>query len=312
MDWKEQLAAFEADPSVENAAALDSLGWLAAPGEDADAYLKRIREEVRKIDAFREALAREKVLEPYEGLVVDSGSEISPEILAEAAETTRAAYGFEIGWVPGFFPVRGLGLLWGGCSIGSEEDVPPLFIIRRSFEKKRHFFIYSREELTSHELCHAARAPLNDLPYEEHFAYAISHSALRRYTGNCFKSERDALFFLLPVFLLLVVQILRTFYHPGIPAWPFWVLAFVWPAWLLLANARARKRYFRAEEALRPYTDRPQAVLFRCVTAEIEALADAASDPEAVRKFLEEKKSSDLRWQIIYHRFMNKEKSENG
>ena len=32
MDWKEQLEAFGRDPSAENAAALDSLGWLAAPG----------------------------------------------------------------------------------------------------------------------------------------------------------------------------------------------------------------------------------------------------------------------------------------
>ena len=81
----------------------------------------------------------------------------------------------------------------------------------------------------------------------------------------------------------------------------------MWPVWLLIANAKARKRYFRAESALRPYTDRPQAVLFRCVSDEINAFADAADDPDAVRKMLEDKKDSDLRWKIIYHRFMNKE-----
>lgn len=307
MDWQKLLADFQRAPAVESAAELDSLGFLAAPGEDEAAYAARLKTEEEKIVRFRTQLQREKVLEPYQGLIVDSHSEIPPEILDEAAETTRNAYGFEIRWVPGFFPVRGLGLLWGGCSIGSYEDIPALFIIRRSFEKKRRFFIYSREELTSHELCHVARSPLNDMPYEEHFAYAISHSALRRYSGNCFKSEKDALFFLLPVFLLLAVQILRTFYRPDIPALPFWILAFVWPVWLLIANAKARKRYFRAESALRPYTDRPQAVLFRCVSDEINAFADAADDPEAVRKMLEDKKNSDLRWKIIYHRFMNKE-----
>ena len=307
MDWQKLLADFQRNPAAATAAELDSLGFLAAPGEDEAAYAARLKTEEGKICAFRTQLQREKVLEPYQGLIVDSHSEIPAEILDEAAETTRNAYGFEIRWVPGFFPVKGLGLLWGGCSIGSYEDIPALFIIRRSFEKKRRFFIYSREELTSHELCHVARSPLNDMPYEEHFAYAISHSALRRYSGNCFKSEKDALFFLLPVFLLLAVQILRTFYRPDIPALPFWILAFVWPVWLLIANARARKRYFRAESALRPYTDRPQAVLFRCVSDEINAFADAADDPEAVRKMLEAKKDSDLRWKIIYHRFMNKE-----
>ena len=312
MDWKELLAAFGQSPDLETAAALDSQGFLAAPGEDESAYARRLLGEELKIRRFKEQLQREKVLEPYEGLIVDCHSEIPPEILDDAAETTRQAYGFEIRWVPGFFPVKGLGLLWGGCSISSWEDIPTLFIIRRSFEKKRRFFIYSREELTSHELCHVARSALNDMEYEEHFAYAISHSALRRYSGNCFKSEKDALFFLLPVFLLLAVQILRTFYRPDIPALPFWILAFVWPVWLLIVNAQARKRYFRAENALRPYTDRPQAVLFRCIASEINAFAEAADDPAAVRSILEQKKNSDLRWKIIYHRFMNKEKKENG
>jgi len=311
MEWQKLLNEFRHGRSLEIAAALDSQGFLAAPGEDEAAYAARLGSEEAKIRNFREQLNREKVLEPYQGLVVDSHSEISPEILQEAAEITRNAYGFEIGWVPGFFPVKGLGLLWGGCSIGSYEDLPALFIIRRSFERKKHFFIYSREELTSHELCHVARSPVNDPVYEEHFAYAISRSALRRYSGNCFKSEKDALFFLLPVFLLLAVQILRTFYRPDIPAWPFWILAFVWPVWLLLANSRARKRYFRAEDALRPYSAMPQAVLFRCNAAEIDAFADAADDPESVRKLLESKKNSDLRWKIIYHRFMNKENTQN-
>ena len=312
MDWNELISAYQRDPGVEKAAELDSQGFLAAPGEDESAFAERLKAEELKIRRFKEQLQREKVLEPYQGLIVDSHSEIPPEILDEAGETTRKAYGFEIHWVPGFFPVKGLGLLWGGCSIGSWEDIPALFIIRRSFEKKRRFFIYSREELTSHELCHVARSPLEDMEYEEHFAYAISHSALRRYSGNCFKSEKDALFFLLPVFLLLAVQILRTFYRPDIPALPFWILAFVWPVWLLIANAKARRRYFRAEKALRPYTGQPQAVLFRCEAAEINKFADAADDPAAVRKILEEKKNSDLRWKIIYHRFINKENNENG
>lgn len=299
-------------PSVELAAELDSQGWLAAPGEDLTAYAERLEQEQRKIKDFNEQLDREKVLEPYTGLVVDASSRIPQEILAEAAETTRAAYGFDIRWVPGFFPVHGLGLLWGGCSISSDEDIPALFIIRRSFAKNKRWFIYSRSELTSHELCHVARAPLNDMEYEEHFAYAISGSPLRRYSGNCFKSEKDALLFLLPVFLLLAVQLLRVSLWPMIPAWPFWILIFVWPVWLLILNAASRKRYFRAENALKSYTDRPGAVLFRCTAAEINRLAEIADQPEEVRNFLNEKKDSDLRWQIIYHRFMNKKEDTNG
>ncbi len=309
MSLLEQIEQLKQTSSVETAALLDSQGFLAAPGESAEAYSERIRKEEEKILAFREKLSREKVMEPYKGLVIDAYSEISSEILEEAAETTRKAYGFEVKWVPGFFPVQGLGVLWGGCSIGGFEEIPTLFLIRKNFQHKKRYFIYSREELTSHELCHVARSPLNDIPYEEHFAYAISHSALRRYSGNCFKSEKDALLFILPMFLLLAIQIGRTIYWPGIPVWPFWILAFVWPIFLIVSNQFARRRYFRAEKALGPYTDMPGAVLFRCVSKEIDELAELSDRPEAVRSWLDGKKDGELRWKIIFHRFLNKKEA---
>lgn len=308
MSLQEQLEQFRQDPTPAKAADLDSRGFLAAPGENLPEYLKRISDEEKNIRDFMEQLKREKVLEPYAGLVVDAYSVIPQEILQNAAEVTRKAYGFEIDWVPGFFPVKGLGLLWGGCAIGAYENIPQLFIIRRSFAKKKRYFIYSREELTSHELCHIARTPLNDMEYEEHFAYAISSSALRRYSGNCFKSEKDALLFLLPVFALFFIQLGHAGgYFPYLPSWPFWILIFVWPLWLLWNNRKARQKYFRAESALRDWTDHPGAVLFRCTGKEINALAEIADNPAKVRDFIEQKKESDLRWQIIMLRFMNKE-----
>ena len=234
--------------------------------------------------------------------------EIPDAILEEAAETTRKAYGFAVKWVPGFFPKHGLGILWGGCSISSYEDQPTLFIIRRSFRDRKKFFIYGREELTAHELCHVARTPIQDHEYEEHFAYAISHSPLRRYTGNCFKSEKDAILFILPVFLLLLVQIGRVTYWPMIPAWPFWILAFVWPVFLTVCNIFARRRYFRAENALRSLgVEMPQAVLFRCTADEINTFASLADTPEQLKKYFQEKQECDLRWKVITKRFIRKE-----
>lgn len=303
--WRDELRAFQEHPGVDTAAALDARGWLAAPGEDLNAFGARLNAEERKIRAFQEQLEREKIMEPYQGLVIDAAAKISPEILDEGAEITRNAYGFAISFVPGFFPVKGLGLLWGGCTISATEDLPAFFILRRAFAKKSRFLIYSRKELVAHELCHAARAPLSDAAYEEHFAYALSSSALRRYTGNCFKSEQDVLLFLLPCFLLLVVQLLRSAWYPALPVWPFWILIFIWPAWLLAVNAAARKRCARAEAALRPHTNRPGAVLFRCTAAEIDALARIADEPGAVTEFLTGKKETDLRWRIIRSRFIN-------
>ena len=173
---------------------------------------------------------------------------------------------------------------------------------------RKKFFIYGREELTAHELCHVARTPIQDHEYEEHFAYAISHSPLRRYTGNCFKSEKDAILFILPVFLLLLVQIGRVTYWPMIPAWPFWILAFVWPVFLTVCNIFARRRYFRAENALRSLgVEMPQAVLFRCTADEINTFASLADTPEQLKKYFQEKQECDLRWKVITKRFIRKE-----
>ena len=305
---REEIASLKETPNPAILADLDAQGLLLAPGESAQEYADRLLEEEERIEQLRTKLAEEKELEPYTGLTIRSGMEIPDEILEEAAETTRAAYGFAVKWVPGFFPTHGLGILWGGCSISSYEDLPTLFIIRKSFKNKKKFFIYGREELTAHELCHVARSPIQDREYEEHFAYAISHSPLRRYSGNCFKSEKDAILFILPVFLLLVIQIGRVTCWPMIPAWPFWILAFVWPVFLTVCNIFARRRYFRAENALRSLgVEMPQAVLFRCTADEINTFASLADTPEQLKKYFQEKQECDLRWKVITKRFIRKE-----
>lgn len=305
---QEQIQAFRKDPTLEKASLLDKRGFLAEAGEDLASYVERVSLSEQRIRVFMETLKREKVMEPYCGLLISHDGVIDSSVLASAAPVTEKAYGFSIDWVPGFFPEKGLGLLWGGCSIDAYEEVPPLFLIRKSFRKKKRFFIYSRDELTSHELCHVARNPMKDRFYEEHFAYAISKSAFRRYTGNCFKTEKDALFFLLPVFLMLLFRIAQAGgYLTKFPVWPLWVLVVIWPAWLLWNNYRSRKNYFRAEKALRMFSDQPQAVLFRCTTEEILALAHIYQDSVSVKEFLNTKKDSDLRWQIIFRRFIKEE-----
>lgn len=295
------------DELMELLVKLDASGLLIAPGETKEEFGKRLEEEGEKIALLKKNLAENDSGEPLIGLTLSRDLEIPEEILEEGAETTRKYYDFAVKWVPGYYPLRGLGALWGGCSISSSYDTPTLFVIRKSFMKKKKFFVYEREELISHELCHVARVPMEDSKYEEFFAYAHSRSALRRYTGNCFKSEKDAIFFILPIFFLLFVQISRVSYLPDLPAWPFWILAFVWPVFLLFCNMRERKRIFGAKALLeKSGSVKAESVLFRCNKEEIESLASIAfsSDPlEKCKAFLEEKKHSDLRWKVIRKRF---------
>lgn len=304
------LASLPENEQINALCQLDEAGLLLAPGENISDYVKRLTLERNNIDKLDQLLAENGEAEPLIGLKLSENARIPAEIMEEGFMETQKHYGFAANWVPGFFPVSGLGALWGGCSISSTEDTPTLFLIRNSFKNKEKYFIYSRKELISHELCHAVRVPIGDMRYEEHFAYALSHSALRRYTGNCFKSEKDAIFFLLPIFFLLLIQIMRISYTPDLPAWPFWILAFVWPIFLIFINMRERKLYFKAEKALKENgIKNPSAILFRCQTSEIEGFARCGSKEE-IRNVLMEKEKEDLRWKVITNRFIREGKDE--
>ncbi len=289
-------------------AELDSRGFLLKPDENAETFVERIRAMHSRFLDFLEKTAGGTPYEIYQNIFISEQERISDEIIEEASRTTEALYGFSVQWVPGYFVSRGLGWLWGGCALSDDEpDTVPVFIIRKRFQTVRKWFVYTRDELLSHELCHAARAPLHDRALEEHFAYAGSYSRLRRYMGNCFQTDRDAIFFLLPVLLLLLVQVLINVFYVPLPSWPFWILAFAWPVYLLIRNARQRKRYFAAEEKVRKCGfPNPGAFLFRCTSPEIESIA--AKTPGELEQFIKEKAASELRMRIMVKRF---QKGEN-
>jgi len=292
-------------------ARLDSLGFLMTSGETADSFVNRIRAMHLRALAFQEKTADGKPYEVYRNIVLEESERIPDEIIDEAALTTERLYAFSIRWVPGYFLSKGLGYLWGGCALSDEEpDSVPVFIIRAAFKTARKWFVYTRDELLSHELCHAARAPLKDRVFEEHFAYAGATSRLRRYMGNCFQTDRDAVFFLFPILLLLAVQILVNLAGMAIPVWPFWILAFAYPVYLFCRNAKQRRLYFGAESRLRALGfGNPGAVLFRCSTAEIEKIAH--STMTEVRTWMNSLAGQEIRMKIILKRFLKGE-TENG
>lgn len=303
---EDELLNRAAQGDISALAALDAQGFLLKPGEAADAFVGRIRAMHARFRTLDERMTADGSCEVFPGIVIQESARIPDEIMDEASQETESRYGFAIRWAPGYFPSGGLGFLWGGCALSDDEpDCVPVFLIRGSFRESKRFFIYSRDELLSHELCHTARAPLSDRIFEEHFAYAGSHSALRRYMGNCFQSDYDALFFLLPILLLLGIQIaVYAFDWHQIPAYPFWIFALAWPAYLLIRNALQRKTYFRAERTLRECGfARPAAVLFRCTSDEIARFARlSASD---LKQTLDELAQTDLRMKITLYRFQN-------
>ena len=283
---------------------LDSHGLIAAPGETLESFATRIDELLRTRARFDLCSGRQADPAPLEdevGFKVGATEPIDAAIIAEAAEKTEKLFGFRADWVPAFFPARGLGLLWGGCTVITDSGFP-VFFLRRGFRTKPKWFIYRRDELLAHELCHAVRGCLEDETYEEHFAYMTSNSAFRRWTGNCFRRELDAIVFLIPVVLLLAVQFVVYSGLLNIPLWPFWIAAFAFPAFLIARNIPERRVFFRARAKLeRAGFANPDAALFRMTADEIRTLARTPDD--RIESFLEDKSAAELRWQILIQRF---------
>ena len=293
VDWDDPNTPYE----------LDSHGLLAAPGETLESFAARIDELLRtraRFDLCTDERGGSESLEAEIGFKVGAVEPIGTEIIAEAADKTEKLFGFRADWVPAFFPTRGLGLLWGGCTVITDSGFP-VFFLRRGF---RSWFIYRRDELLAHELCHAVRGCLEDEPYEEHFAYMTSDSAFRRWTGNCFRREWDAIAFLIPVVLLLVAQIVVYTGLLRLPIWPFWILAFAFPAFLIARNIPDRRTFFAARSKLEKNGfANPDAAVFRMTADEIRTLARTPDDE--IENYLENKANTELRWQILIHRFQH-------
>ncbi len=296
VDWDDPNTPYE----------LDSHGLIAAPGETLEAFAARIDELLRtraRFDLCTESQAGAESLEAEIGFKVGATEPIGAGIIAEAAEKTEKLFGFRADWVPAFFPTRGLGLLWGGCTVITDSGFP-VFFLRRGFRTKRKWFIYRRDELLAHELCHAVRGCLEDETYEEHFAYMTSDSAFRRWTGNCFRREWDAIAFLIPVVLMLAVQIIVYSGVLSLPLWPFWIAAFAFPAFLIARNIPERRTFFTARAKLeRRGFSNPDAALFRMTANEIRTLARTPDD--RIEAFLQERSGAELRWQILIQRFQH-------
>lgn len=296
VDWDNPDAPYE----------LDSHGLIAAPEETLEAFAARIDELLRtraRFDLCADDRSGAESLEAEIGFKVGTVEPIGTEIIAEAAEKTEKLFGFRADWVPAFFPTRGLGLLWGGCTVITDSGFP-VFFLRRGFRSKPKWFIYRRDELLAHELCHAVRGCLEDEPYEEHFAYMTSDSAFRRWTGNCFRREWDAIAFLIPVVLLLAVQVVVYTGLLNLPLLPFWILAFAFPAFLIVRNIPDRRMFFAARSKLEKNGfANPDAALFRMTAEEIRTLARTPDD--RIDNYLENKSNTELRWQILIHRFQH-------
>ena len=282
---------------------LDGAGFLPRRGESAEQFFRRVETILGIHREFEAELAAAGEVGVY-GLQLRSQDRIPDEIIGEAEEVTDRLYSFRTRHVPGFFLSRDVGLLWGGCMICDPDHPLSVFLIRGAFRKRQRWLFYNRRELLAHELCHSMRQSLEEITLEEYFAYQTSASRLRRYLGNCFIREYDAIWFVIPALLLLLAQVAQSFWLPGLPVWPFWPVALAYPAFLLIRNGISRRLVKRAAKKLAAFgVEKPSAVLFRLDRGEIRRIG-AMERPGEFEQYAAERKESDFRWAILCARFL--------
>jgi hypothetical protein len=291
------------EAELARGAELDGAGFLPRRGESAEQFFRRVETILGIHREFEAELAAAGEVGVY-GLQLRSQDRIPDEIIGEAEEVTDRLYSFRTRHVPGFFLSRDVGLLWGGCMICDPDHPLSVFLIRGAFRKRQRWLFYNRRELLAHELCHSMRQSLEEITLEEYFAYQTSPSRLRRYLGNCFIREYDAIWFVIPALLLLLAQVAQSFWLPGLPVWPFWPVALAYPAFLLIRNGISRRLVKRAAKKLAAFgVEKPSAVLFRLDRGEIRRIG-AMERPGEFEQYAAERKESDFRWAILCARFL--------
>jgi hypothetical protein len=148
------------------------------------------------------------------------------------------------------------------------------------------------------------RMELHEITLEEYFAYQTSPSLLWRYLGNCFIRDCDAILFVLPALLLFAATVVRDFLFHAFPVWPFWILTFIYPLFLLFRNARSRSVVKKAGKKLAQFGVKDiLPILFRCTREELLALG-ALENRAEFDLFVEKTAEKELRWKIIQERFV--------
>ncbi|MHC4873729.1 MAG: hypothetical protein ACYTFY_17935 [Planctomycetota bacterium] len=222
--------------------------------------------------------------------------QIPEDIMNECLEPAKTRYDFDLPWVPGFFSDTALGYFLGGMAIeftDEEGEVRKgsqfvIFQLRNAFRKAKKFILYTREELISHEACHAARSALKSTEYEEMIAYRLSPSRFRRYTGPIFNAPSIMTALTITFIIFMISQVADVFTRAeDILIWagrlPFIIILLI----LLVKNHLCHLKFKAALANLKTlFGEKSEAVIFRLSDSEINLLGERSYSPEEVEEKL--------------------------
>jgi hypothetical protein len=291
---------------IDSFSLLDKHGVLYGSNETFEQFKDRLINLYTDIENLYNSLKFKEHFMIHSNIRLSSANMIDISNFAVPCQITEK-YSFSINWAPGFFAEKSIGFFAGGFTIVSDTGLP-IFILKSNFKGKRKWLLYSLNELLSHELCHVARSPLADNHYEEFFAYKLSPSKFRNYFGSIFHSPIDSILMLIPIFLLLIVTLINTFYNTNINETYFWIISIIYPAFLFIRNFYYKRIFKKAYKSISKLVDKTfvEPILFRCTAHEIKTISryQKLHTDDLLRHFKEYAHKS-IRWKIILKRFIS-------
>jgi hypothetical protein len=295
--------------TLEALAKLDERGLIMGPDETLDEFADRVVQLRANIEEFLKRIKVEERIE-FNGFNLVSDHAIPGSVFKKAAQKTKSLFGFSVDWVPGYFSNDKMGILFAGCAMYSYEDMLAVFVVRKAFKDSPKWFIYTRDELLSHELTHIAHLGFQTPNYEEYLAFRGSTSNFRRLLGGMFRRVGDTYAMLGAVALLMVYQIFNVTQRPPEKIWSMptplaFAAAFLPSAYLLGVWCVNHFRFRRAEKTIESAYPKHNAlpVLFRCSEQEIGKMSSLSS--RDIADWVDAQAEASPRWQVIRSRFLS-------
>ena len=116
-------------------------------------------------------------------------------------------------WIVAHYSDQNLSFFQGAATWITEKEGLriPLIQMKEKFEKGKLLWLYSRDEVLSHEAVHAARMQFDEPYFEEIFAYKTSSKLWRRFLGPIFQRPWEATVFIVLLLLPIAYEIAQFF-----------------------------------------------------------------------------------------------------
>lgn len=243
-----------------------------------------------------------------------ANSQENGEPLQEAFQLTLPLFDIAPSWVPIFYSSDKLPF-WQAAStwiFKFKEEGPLLAFLqlRNKFKNSSKSFIYSREEILSHELAHACRMSFHQPKFEELLAFQTSPYLFRKWLGPIVQEPWEPVVLILLLMGALLLDVSLFFFNISPIFYLSTGLKLSALSMILLGVIRVLKRgrqFTLAKDHLNEIlgkTHLAQAVLFRLKDEEIILFSKLKGGK--ILEWIQNKKNSELRWKLISLAYFDK------